>query len=397
MSEFVDKMSALTGKSVENLTAEFSDFLEVVNRQFEGRLEGDELASKAESLFRQKCRSVIKTNESSGAVPVMMFVSGISDTQDKMRWQRSKAIDVYKLNPNKAIMEGRVNEYTITDKGVMKRSFDQAEQEVVETMIKERSPNSEEADVLVFVAPVDNQPTGFGGKPNKNFGQELPLNKFSCYVHGVAEIEGSDDVRWTKFMLRGKNANEYKIEVNKSYKLGVINMTDKGSEEYNFIDTDDLVAEEIEWNPFEGEFMEEVIEMPFIQDRVYALGDMDEVLRTMEADKDAGTFKDWNGAFLVEADVSRIFISDKPNVSDRMFVDDDSLRWGEDEVEGNINVWISSPNKIDFGEYSRLLITCSPSRNRPPRDAPEGTKGSLQLNAHGLFAFAKYKTRFEQE
>ena len=81
-----------------------------------------------------------------------------------------------------------------------------------------------------------------------------------------------------------------------------------------------------------------------------------------------------------------------------MYIDDDSLRWGEDDdVFGSINVWISRANEIDFGEYSRVLLTCYPSRGRPPKDAPDGTKGRMQLNAFGVYAFLKYKTRFEQD
>ena len=137
--------------------------------------------------------------------------------------------------------------------------------------------------------------------------------------------------------------------------------------------------------------------MNFVQDRIVELGDCEEYLKTVEAKKDAKKFKDWNAAILVEADVSKIFLSEKEGYSDRMYVDDDSLRWGDDGVEGNVNVWVSKVNEIDFGEYSRLLMTCYPSRGRPPRDSPDGTKGRLQLNAYGLYAFKKYKTRFESD
>lgn len=399
MSEFLNKMSELTDKSVEELTSEFADFTEIVNSQFEGRLEGEELVTKSESLFRQKCRSNINSNESSGAITIKMFVSGISDTQDKLKWQRNKALDIYKINPNKAIMEGRANEYRVTDSGVMKRSFDQATQEVVEEMVKEASPNAEEVEELILVAPVDSQKTGFGGKVNNNFGQELPLHKYSCYVHGFSEIEGSDDFRWTKFMLRGNNSVDHGLDVNKAYEFKVINMSDKDSDEYNFIDTDELHAISIEWNPFDGEFLEEVIETNLTPEiRKVELGDVDDYLKNIESKKESRKFKDWNAAILVEADVSKIFIADKVGYSDRMYIDDDSLRWGEDDnVFGNINVWISRVNKIDFGEYSRVLLTCYPSRGRPPKDAPDGTKGRMQLNAFGVYAFQKYKTRFEME
>ena len=400
MSEnFISNMSELTGKTIEELTSEFSDFSEIVNNQFGGRLEGEELVTKSESLFRQKCRSQIKSDESDGSVLTKMYVFGISDTLDKLTWQRGKAIDIYNINPNKAIMEGRVNEYRVTDSGVMKRSFDQASQEVVEKMIKDISPNAEEVEELILVAPVDSQKTGFGGKKNDKFGQELPLHKYSCYVHGFSEIEGSDDFRWTKFMLRGNNSVDHGLCVNDTYEFKVINMSDKDSDEYNFIDTDELHAVSIDWNPFDGEFVEEVIETNLTPEvRKIELGDVEDYLKNVEYKKESRKFKDWNGAILVEVDISKIFIADKEGYSDRMYVDDDSLRWGDDDnVFGNINVWVSRANEIDFGEYSRVLLTCYPSRGRPPKDSPDGTKGRMQLNAYGIYAFLKYKTRFELE
>ena len=57
--------------------------------------------------------------------------------------------------------------------------------------------------------------------------------------------------------------------------------------------------------------MEEVISMNFIQDRVIELGDVDEYLRNVEAKKESKKFSDWNAAILVEADVSKIFLSEK--------------------------------------------------------------------------------------
>ena len=399
MSEnFIEKMVGLTNKSAEDIMAEFADFTEIVNGQFGGRLEGEELITRSETLFRQKYRSMIKSDEASGSVKITIHVTGVSDVQDKIKWNRNKALDIYKINPNKAIMEGRANEYRITDSGVMKRSFDQATQDVVEEMIKQASPNAEEVEELVFAAPIDAKKKGFGGKENKDYGQELPLHKYSCYVYGVAEIDGSDDVRWTKFMLRGDNSLNHGLSVNQSYEFSVIDMSKKDDEEYNFIDTDEVQNVIVDWNPFDGEFMEEVITMNFIQDRVIELGDVDEYLRNVEAKKESKKFSDWNAAILVEADVSKIFLSEKAGYSDRMYVDDDSLRWGDDDgVEGSINVWVSQVNEIDFGEYSRLLMTCYPSRGKPPNDAPDGTKGRMQLNGYGLYAFAKYKTRFETE
>ena len=390
---FVEEMAELTGKKIEDLTIEFSNFMEIVDRQYSGRLDGDELTERAESLFKQKCRAEIKSDEASGSVSVTMYVSGISDTQDKIQWQRSKTIDIYKLNPNKAVMEGRVNEYRITENGVMKRSFDQAEQKVIETMVDSASPNSEEVDDFILVAPRDNQTKGFGGKNNNNFGQELPLHKYSCYVYGFAEIDGSDDTRWTKFMLREDNSLNHKLEVNKIYSFKVINMTNKESNEYNFIDTQKpFSANEVEWNLFN---LEEIITQNFMKSRIVELGEVENYFKNIEVLKDSRKFTDWNGAILVEADVSEIFLG-KNGISDRLYVDDDSLRWGEtDDIVSNFTVWISKHNVFDFGPYSRILMTCFPSRGKPFKDSPDGTIGKVQLNAYGLYAFAKYKTSFE--
>lgn len=393
MNDFVNEMSGLTGKSIEDLTVEFSDFMEIVNRQYSGRLEGDELTLRSEKLFKQKCRAEIKSDEASGSVPITMYVMGISDTQDKIQWQRNKVIDIYKLNPNKAIMEGRINEYRITDNGIMKRSFDRAEQKVVETMVESVSPNAEVSDDNISVAPVDTQKTGFGGKENKTLGQELPLHKYSCYVYGFAEIDGSDDIRWTKFMLRGNNALNHGLKVNKIYSFKVLNMTNKDSEEYNFIDTPkELSYNECEWDLFD---LENILSQNFIKNRIVELGNIETYLKNVEQLKESRKFSDWNASILVEADVTSIYPG-KDGKSDRLYVDDDSLRWdNNDGVQSNVNVWVSRNNIIDFGEYSRILMTCFPSRGRPPQDSPDGTKGKVQLNAYGIYAFLKYKTMYE--
>jgi len=392
MNDFVNEMSGLTGKSIEDLTIEFSNFMDIVNRQYSGRLEGDELTLRSEQLFKQKCRAEIKSDEASGAVPITMYVSGISDTQDKIQWQRNKIVDIYKLNPNKAIMEGRINEYRITDNGIMKRSFDRAEQKVVETMVEAVSPNAEVADENILIAPVDTQKIGFGGKENKTLWQEMPLHKYSCYVYGFAEIDGSDDMRWTKYMLRGNNAIDHGLEINKIYSFKAINMTDKDSEEYNFIDTDKFTYDECNWDLFN---LEEVIKQNFIESRIVELGNVDAYLKNVEQLRESRKFSDWNVAILVEADVAGIYPGKDGN-SDRLYVDDDSLRWGDnDNVQGNINSWVSKSNVIDFGEYSRVLLTCFPSRGKPPKDSPDGTQGKTQLNVYGIYAFLKYKTMYE--
>jgi len=391
---FLEEMSKLTSRKIEEITNEFSEFMEIVNRQYNNRLEGEDLVTRSESLYRQKCRSEIKSDEASGVVSITMFVTGIQDTQDKIQWQRNKTVDLYKLNPEDALSKGKVNEYRSDMEGIKKRSFDIKENKIVETIVEKLSENAEPVGSGVFVAPRDMQTTGFGGKANTNFGAELPRHKYTTYLHGFAEVENSDDMRWAKVMLRGDNALKHSIEVNHIYSFKVINLTGKGSDEYNFIDTPKaFVAEEVEWELFN---LEEVIQQAFLKPRIVDLGEVENYYKNVGHAKDVNKFTDWNSAILVEADVSGIYPG-QDGISDRLYVDDDTLKWNDNnDVQSNMNVWLSKHNVIDFGEYSRILMTCYPSRGRPPRDSPSGTQGKVQLNAYGVYAFLKYKTTYEQ-
>ena len=386
---FLEEMSRLTGRKLEEMTIEFVDFTEVVNRQYNNRLEGEDLEKRSETLFRQRCRSELKSDEASGVVPIRMYVTGISDAQDKIQWQRNKIVDLYKLNPENAIIEGKVNEYRSNLDGITKRSYDKKEQKIVETHMEELPKNAESVGSSVFVAPRDTQKTGFGGKENTNYGEELPRHKYSSYVFGFSEIENSDDVRWTKVMLRGDNALNHNLVINHVFTFKVINLTDKKSNEYNFIDTQKAFsAEDVDWELFD---LEEVIQQKFVSSRKVELGNVENYYKTVENLKELNKFSDWNAAILVEADVSGIYPG-QDGISDRLYVDDDTLRWNDsNDIQSNMNVWVSKHNHIDFGEYSRLLMTCYPSRGRPPKDSPDGTPGKVQLNAYGLYAFPKWK------
>ena len=405
--EFLNNLAKKLGKTYEEMKAEFDAFVPEVGIEYEGRLEGEELIERAETVFRNKYRDKLHSAESSPSIPITIYISGISDTQDKLWWQRNEIRKLYEQNPNKFVLEGKVNEYKVFEDGIVKRSYNRIAKVLEEINVPEVSVNAEKFDENTFIAPVDTQETGFGGKPNENVGTELPAHKYRRYVYGFAQPDAVDDMRFCKIMLRDDNTQKPTPVINKSYTTRVLDMTDKDSEEYNFLDSPTQTNfVETDWNPFAPTpFLEAVIKQDFIKDRVIPLGLVEDFLNKFEVAKANRTNKRWNDAIIVTADIVKIYVNleldanGQKKVSDRIMADDDSLRWDfdSDKTQANINTWLSRANAIDYGENTRGIITCWPSRGKAPKDAPDGMKGPMQLNGYGVCPYEKFKTRFEMQ
>lgn len=400
--EFLTDLSSKMGKSVDELSAEFEEYKQSISDKYKGRLTGDKLDQRAQGLFRQKYRAELVSIENSPAKPFNFFVMGISDIKDGVSYNRKDARELYEANPNKYVMEGRVNEYTEVDEGILKRFYSRVDDELKEEIVDAVSPNAEEfgEESGLWIAPVDVNEFGFGAKANKGYGLEYPRHKYSRYAWGIAEPQAGGDVKWARMMLRANNATQDMPAINKPYVVRALNFTKKEDTEYTLMDMPKQAAfVEVDWNPFAPEsFVESVLELDFIKNKTMLLGEVEDFLIGVERAKSEGNFKKYNDAILVEVDVMELYpnLDPEKDWSDKMIVDDESLRadFDIDKIQSNITTWVSKANTIDFGTDSRVLLTCYPSRGRK---AEGETVGPLRLNTHGIYAFEDMKTDFDIE
>ena len=410
-NEFLVDLSSKVGKSTDELTNEFVDYRDSIEQKYNGRLTGEKLDQRAQALFRQKYRAELVAIESSPAKPFNFFIMGISDIKDGVSYNRKEAVELYEANPNKYVMEGRINEYTEVDDGILKRyhdHFDKTDPEsdeyelVKEVIVNKVSDNAEEfgEESGLWIAPVDVNEFGFGSKANKGYGLEYPRNKYSRYVYGVAEPQAGGDAKWARFMLRGDTATQDMPAVNNAYVVRALNFTKKDDVDYNLMNMPkQAVFVETDWNPFgEALFIESMLELGFMVDKTVLLGEVENFLIDVEAKKKARTYGLHNQAILVEVDVMELYpnLDPEKDWSDKMVVDDESLRADFDieKIQSNITTWVSKANTIDFGTDSRVLLTCFPTRGRKA----EGEEvGPMRLNAFGVYAFEDLKTDFDIE
>lgn len=421
-NEFLVDLSSKVGKSTDELANEFADYRDSIEQKYNGRLTGEKLDQRAQALFRQKYRAELVAIESSPAKPFNFFVMGISDIKDGVSYNRKEAVELYEANPNKYVMEGRINEYTEVDDGILKRYHshfhttdtgakdydskkDPASEEyepIIEEIVAKVSDNAEEfgEESGLWIAPVDVNEFGFGSKANKGYGLEYPRNKYSRYVYGVAEPQSGGDAKWARYMLRGDTATQTMPAINNAYVVRALNFTKKDDIDYNLMNMPkQAVFVETDWNPFgEASFVESILELDFMADKTIVLGEVENFLIDVEAKKKARTYGLHNQAILVEVDVMELYpnLDPEKDWSDKMVVDDESLRADFDieKIQSNITTWVSKANTIDFGTDSRVLLTCFPIRGRKA----EGEEvGPMRLNAFGVYAFEDLKTDFDME
>ena len=410
-NEFLVDLSSKVGKSTDELETEFIEYKDSIEQKYNGRLTGDKLDQRAQALFRQKYRAELVAIENSPAKPFNFFIMGISDIKDGVSYNRKESVELYEANPNKYVMEGRVNEYTEVDDGILKRyhdHFDKTDPEsdeyelVKEVIVDKVSDNAEEfgEESGLWIAPVDIKEFGFGSKANKGYGLEYLRHKYSRYVYGVAEPQAGGDAKWARFMLRGDTATQDMPAINKAYVVRALNFTKKDDVDYNLMNMPkQAVFVETDWNPFgEASFIESMLELDFMAGKTVVLGKVENFLIDVESKKKARTYGLHNQAILVEVDVMELYpnLDPEKDWSDKMVVDDESLRADFDieKIQSNITTWVSKANTIDFGTDSRVLLTCFPTRGRKA----EGEEvGPMRLNAFGVYAFEDLKTDFDIE
>lgn len=399
-NELID-IASKVGKTVEELVVEFEEYKEQTDSKYKGRLTGERLEKRAASLFRQKYRAELVAMDNSPAKPFKIMIFGISDIKDGHYFPRKEAIELYKANPNKYVMEGLVNEYTEVDDGILKRFKSYVDNELKEEMVEKVSANAVEYGEEgsgIWLAPVDKNQFGFGGKANAGYGLEYPLHKYSRYVYGVAEPQEGGDAKWAKIMLRADTATQNMPIINNTYVVRVLNFSKDEDEEYNLMNMPKQASfVPIDWNPFGDElFIESVIELDFMNKKKMQLGDVEDFLNKVEAEKEAKTYKKWNEAIIVEVDVMEMYPNLDPTKdwSDKIVVDDESLvvDFNLDKVQSNISTYLSKANEINFGIESRVVLTCFPKWIKKENELPR-----LTLTTFGVYALDELKTDYDIE
>lgn len=398
--DFIE-IASKVGKTVEDLQVEFDKYKVQTSDKYKGRLTGDTLDARVQSLFKQKYRAELVAMDNSPAKPYQIMIFGISDIKDKLYFPRKEAIELYKANPNKYVMEGLINEYTEVDDGILKRFKSYVDGELKEEMVKKVSATAVEYGEEgsgIWLAPVDINQFGFGDKANPGYGLEYPLHKYSRYVYGVAEPQDGGDVKWTKIMLRGDTATQDMPIINNSYMVRVLNFSKDTDEEYNLMNMPKQAAfVPIKWNPFGDElFIESVLELEFMQKKSMLLGEVEDFLNKTEQAKTNKTYTKWNDAIIVEADIMEMYPNLDPakDWSDKIVVDDESLTvdFNLDKVQSNISTYIAKANVIDFGIDSRVILTCFPKWIKKENELPR-----LTLTTFGVYALDELKTDYNIE
>jgi len=298
---------------------------------------------KIYATARRRLYSSIKSEFRSSAAPWLVCPLYGSEPFDWANYKFQQVMAIYNNNPKEAIAKKMVQ-------------------------VKKNSRG-----IATEVIPIDSNQFTKSGKQNRNFGKPMKEHSWIQTIGGIAmpmkaaENEEWDKIRPCEIILSNQTADPtsqvYKgigFNFGNWYKIKLNNRTKKENEESWELN----VSTASKWEDYEELDFDKSQLKEYFVDYYAPLSDIEEYHDTYAENNATGT-KQFNKRIIVtEGEVVDIIISEDPNNSNRILIDDESLGLADEEgnIIDSVNCWANSNVKLNFGKFSRIMVIGNTSR-----------------------------------
>lgn len=374
------------------LLLEYADFFEEIKAQLGDKLSAELLEKRALTLFKQRYRESIISVSRSSSESFTGIVLGYTDVYDKSEVSQRVIKNAFVKNPSEEFEKGTCWVVTqLEDSRYEIKGINVETKGPIRKILPLVPPEALQINENQYIIPIDTRYEFGPGNLNKSFGKPIPAHQYRRKMFVIAEKDDSHETKIGSILFKDDAAIHIKPPVYNPLKFTAMEMNKNISDplSWNLLYIDDgstFKTVTLKSIPDMHNFLRSQLKSVF-----HVLGDLE---RVYEKIKDAN-----NKAFVMtEADVVNMILEPTKIGSRRMFVDDDSLNWANDqgEVIAPRLVWIPPHIDIDFGVGSRIVM-CSGIKRTRMRDRDTGEYmneefSDIVLDAYGIWPIPEFKT-----
>lgn len=341
ISEYIKDWSTKLSIPINEIENEFSSLLEEEGT-IHSDLSEDERKQRALSRLALSYKKMMRTP----AVGFEGIIIGVSDSIDMVAKRRRTAEELFKNNPQEAVMKG------ITD---------------------------EQGN------PLDTTEL-WGEKRNPNFGKPLPKTNLMRNIYGVATKSSNenDTPKFFSLTIQGDKAGNEKYPMFTPVRFMAIDKTkdDNKGKVYS-----------LNASSFTNFKVDSSIQLPPIETILQnSCSDIFSKIEDLE-EYHSLTKDDYNRIVITEGSVSTLNLEPTAFGSRVMNIEDEELALENIDAKSGVTCWLPLRENIDFAEGSKVLVVGRTNQGKRKDDEGNLTEelGDITINTFGVYAIPAFK------